>query len=720
MKIKNNTSNFYMNKNTAFKRAPKPDINVYWNNKPETEEYPKSISDAKKFLGIKDLALILHQSSFPVKNDDIFIGSHINSKALELNKFLKFHGFDSIQIGPPGLTKRSPYQSSVNSKNYLYTDFEKFETSNYAKILSKNDIHKTVSKFSKNKNYEDMSDQTNFVKAFLVADKLFNTAYENLNRLVEESDPDAVKLKNEFEKFKSENADWLEKDAVFSELKNIFKTDDNFFKWPDIYANLFEYIENPNSQKHQKALNTYSHLKETNGKNLELYKFKQFIIDKQEHEFKNTNGKLKYTTDAIIGFHMMDYYSHKDSFLPYYRVGTPYGGEGKAIGNGSPQGENQTWDIPVVNPKKLFIKNKQGEIIGLGPAGKLIKQKFEKLLDTYENIRIDHAIGLIDPWIYDRRKVETLKGLYPYETNETPVHVIYKNAHGANISMMHKNNVFGYDKGWDRDITDKINKEIKDMPDIDPDGDYAKILDEILLPLFKEKGANPEDMAWETLGCDTPKFREVFDKTRDGKNLPEITSAYQWQIEKRLSNPRHKEDTVILGCHDHPPFAQVCDDKFYAEKNCPNGIYEENYIVGALYPEISSDERKNIMNQLRWDRRLRVKLKFSEMMRYAQKIQLTFMDFFGLDKTYNVAGTKNKQNWKLRLKKSYQEDYYKALEWKPGDDGVYKIALNMPEILKRSVIAKIQTEKNGDFPKYQELIDRLDYFENVLKTPEKD
>ena len=178
-------------------------------------------------------------------------------------------------------------------------------------------------------------------------------------------------------------------------------------------------------------------------------------------------------------------------------------------------------------------------------------------------------------------------------------------------------------------------------------------------------------------------------------------------------------DTVILGCHDHPPFAQVCDDNFYAQKNCKNGMFEDHYIVGSLYPEMTNSQRADIMNQLRWDRRLRVKLKFSEMLRYAEKLQFTFMDFFGLDKTYNHAGTQNPDNWKLRLKKSYKEDYYRALEWQPGDDGVNRVALNMPEELKRPVIAKIATEKGSDFASHQELIDRLDYFEKMLKTPDE-
>ena len=90
------------------------------------------------------------------------------------------------------------------------------------------------------------------------------------------------------------------------------------------------------------------------------------------------------------------------------------------------------------------------------------------------------------------------------------------------------------------------------------------------------------------------------------------------------------------------------------------------------------------------------------------------MDFFGLDKTYNYAGTQNSDNWKLRLKKSYKEDYYRALAWQPGDKGVNNVPVNMPEQLKRAVIAKIGTG-GGDFAEQKPLIDKLEHYEQVLK-----
>ena len=695
--------------NPSLKRAPNEHAIVAWNKKTELQDYADTIQEAKDFLGIKKLSLILHQSCFPVKDNDIFVGSHINEKAKEVNSFLKLHGFDTIQLGPPGLTKLSPYTSSINSKNYIYTNFEELKSDKYANILEKKDIEKVLNTIKNRKNYEENSDESDFNKAFFVSDSLYRIAYKNFNKKVGEENELALNLKNEFEKFKKQNP-WLEKDALYVLQRSLLGLDDDFEQWPDISKNLFEYKENKTSPFNKDAEIIYNSLYKNFGKEIELYKFKQFIIDKQEKDFTKTSNKLKYDTDAIIGFHMMDYYANKEAFLKDYRVGTPYGGEGNAL-NGSVWGNNQTWDIPVLDPKKLFTKDDKGNITGLGIGGKLLKQKFENLLENYDDIRIDHVIGLVDPWIYNKNNIEIKT------EKDNPSKIIYKNANGANISYFANENVYKKEYEWGKELTKKINDSIKNMPDIDPDNDYAKILDYIILPLFKEKRINPKDMAWETLGCDTETFNNIFNKERNGEYLPEITSSYQWQIQKRLSDPKHKNNTVLLGSHDHPPFAKVCDDNFYKNNNCKNGIYEENYIVGSLFPELSNEKRGKIMEQLKWDKRLRVKLKFAEMFRYGEKIQLSFMDFFGLDKTYNYAGTQNPKNWKLRLKKDYQADYYKKLAWQPGENGVDNIALNMPELLKRSVIAKIKTEKNSNFESHKSLLDRLNYYEKILKEP---
>lgn len=712
MKINNFTKTYMPKSSQSFSRAPNPAIKMDSGEDEETF-YKNTIQEAKTYLGIKNLALILHQSSFPIQTNDLYIGSHISEKAVEFNKFAKLHGFDSIQLGPPGLTRLSPYTSCINSKNYLYADLEQLSTPQYANILPKDTTTELLDTLDKSRLYENATDQTHFNRAFYVHDKLFSVAYSNLLEKVKNHNTQALKLYSEFEKYQEKEKDWLDNDALFAHFNKKFGMDEDFYDWPDMNKNLIKYKNDTNSPKHNDALKYIKNIESKHGRELELYKFKQFVLDKQEHDFiKNNPDKCAYITDVIIGSSMSDVYANQDAYLKDYRVGTPYGGEGRTIGNGTTWGQNQTWDIPVLNPKKLFIKNANGEIIGLGEAGKVLHNKFSKLLDTYQNIRIDHAIGLVDPWIYNKNNVEIRYGRYENGPNNVAEHIIYKNAHGANISKMGKPKAYDSNqKGWDYNTTQQINNDIAQMPEVDPDGDYAKIIDEILIPLFTEKGLNVNDIVWESLGCNTEKFDEVYKNPK--RPLPDISSSYQYQLQYRP-----KEDWMMIGCHDHGPFSQICTDSFYKEKSSNGNIMNPSYLLGNLYPDLNNNDRQKLINDMDWDRRLRVKSKYEELLRFGQKIQFTFMDFFGLDKTYNAGGTQNPDNWKLRLKKSYKEDYYKALEWKPGDKGVYNIPVNMPEQLYRAVKSKIITEGDS-LQKHKELLDNLEYCDkNILKQSE--
>jgi len=117
----------------------------------------------------------------------------------------------------------------------------------------------------------------------------------------------------------------------------------------------------------------------------------------------------------------------------------------------------------------------------------------------------------------------------------------------------------------------------------------------------------------------------------------------------------------------------------------------------------------------------RIKAKFAELFLTCKKVQISFADFFGIDKTYNMAGTENSQNWKLRLNSDYEDDYYRNLA------SNNPTAINMPEILKIAVQAK-SDRNNLDFarenqtdiskennPEVQELINNLEKYEQILK-----
>ena len=110
-----------------------------------------------------------------------------------------------------------------------------------------------------------------------------------------------------------------------------------------------------------------------------------------------------------------------------------------------------------------------------------------------------------------------------------------------------------------------------------------------------------------------------------------------------------------------------------------------------------------------------------------KKIQISFADFFGINKTYNIAGEENDINWKLRLNKDYEDSYYKNLS------SENPTALNMPEILKIAVQAKadmnvVKAAHERGIPDeciseandvhVQNILDKLDKYEKILKEPE--
>ena len=144
----------------------------------------------------------------------------------------------------------------------------------------------------------------------------------------------------------------------------------------------------------------------------------------------------------MVGFNESDVWANQNAFLKDWKLGCPYGGV-----DNSPQ----TWGIPVLDPKKLLNKD-----CSLGESGKLLKEKISYSLKNYDNVRIDHALGLVDPYIYKENTV-------------------FRSANGA----------VNRDRLWANNVSN--------MHDIDPDGNFNKVLNKIVLPTFKEFGVVKND-----------------------------------------------------------------------------------------------------------------------------------------------------------------------------------------------------------------------------------
>lgn len=631
--------------------------------KEEKDYRNNALKPALDYLGTQEVAMILHGTCYPQDKNDIGVGSPYGKVAAQLIPFEILHGFNSNQLGPVGVIYNnmesiSPYKSTVSTRNYLFLDFSELTKDKYANILSEDEI-KNV--FDKPTITEENYAYSSFTEAFANYDYGIKIAYKNFKNKLNNNNPAAIELNNEFEKFKKSKGNSLKKEATFHVLSKIYGTND-FEKWDEQDKNLAKLIDKGDKP----AIERYKKLVHRSKEDFDTYIFAQFLLDKQIKDNTKLRKDLgfKYINDLLVGFSKADEWANQDLFLKDWRMGCPYGGK---FGP-------QLWDIPVLNPQKLFISETE-----LGPAGIYLKQKLDNALNDFDNIRIDHALGLIDPYIYN------------------------KNSVSINNEKLDKNKF-------------KANN-ISQMPELDPYGDFKRVLNNIIIPTLEEHGIDKNYPVWEDLCTETPVYNEIY---HNKNHLPGIT-----QLEfLRAENSQDENDWGLIGSHDSCPANEMIK-KDWVRNNDAWNIF---YLAGFLNSNPKRAKyRDEFCKKIDNNDAERVKAKFAELFLTCKKIQISFADFFGINKTYNVAGEENNINWKLRLNQDYEDTYYKNLS---GDNPT---ALNMPEILKMAVQAKADmtttkhAQKNGipddmisaEPPEnVREILNKLDTYEKILKEKE--
>lgn len=625
----------------------------------ERDYRENALQAAFDYLGTQEVAMIIHGTSFPEYDKTLSVGSPYGKAAANFIPFEILHGFNSNQLGPVGVIRDaqhiSPYKSTISTRNYLFTDLYELTTDKYANILSKDILDFVIDKTPQTANNYAYSD---FPEAFADYQYCMKIANKNFKEKLANNDANAIRLNEEFKNFKKEKGTDVYKDALFDILVEHYETMD-FTKWNDIDRNLIKKLE----EKDSEAIERYKKLTTMSKDEYESYILGQFILDKQIKENTELRKKLgfKYISDLLVGFSPSDEWAHQDLFLKDWRMGCPHGGEYGP----------QLWDVPVLDPNKFFKSETE-----LGPAGLYLKKKLVDALENFDNVRIDHALGLIDPYIYDKNSVKFVNGK-------------------MDLGKFRANN-------------------ISNMPDVDPNRNYEQVLSRIILPTLEEKGIDKNYPVWEDLCTDTPVFNRIY---HEQNKLPGIT-----QLEyMRAEESQDPDDWGLVGSHDSDPATEMIKKDWVKSHKAWNIFY----LAGFLNSDPKRAQyRDSFCKQIDKDDSLRVKAKFAELFLTCKKIQISFADFFGINKTYNKGGEENDTNWKLRLNKNYEDSYYANLA------SEHPTALNMPEILKIAVQAKadMNVVKNSTNPQLDDfensdnnsqevkkILDNLDKYEKILK-----
>jgi 4-alpha-glucanotransferase len=690
----------------------------------EAEQMSQAMAESGKALN-KNWFFIIHGSVMPAApGENTGFGSLFSNGAKALTQFVKSLGFLGFQLGPDGKTKAfdpSPYESSANSDNELFIDLKQLTTPEWGEILSLegfNSITDPLKSDDKNSNAntrhnslkaEDQEFNIQFqyrrreiealnlppeektkrlldlehsilefnqnkhpVAHYLYAQKEYlsstgalQKAYQKF-KLAPENHPVLSSLQQDFKKFKETHQDWLEKDALYQVLSDLYQND-YYPNWPNpLDKDLNKILKNPQDTNYPQALNRKKQLETTYQEDLDFYAFCQFVVDVQKKKMKafhKTQG-IVCLGDSLIGFSPRDVWAKPEAFLEV----TQFTGG---------------WGLPVLNPEKLFLDAEGRE---LGPSGQVLYDKYKRVFQYYDGVRIDAAAKLYDtvlegPGVGNRQFPDTFLSRVFSPAARDAYHKIYPNIIQKVIQ--------------DHQIPLNLvcAEALADYPPV-PEGDWKQaFLTQVLgniPPIFQGQGEDRLEQA-------------------PPKSMAYVTSHDAPSISVLLRSPKETDYFQIKEMVDERMDGVLKQQR--SDYNLKNGRPHSmlSYLAGYTCPPDYPGGLEAYKELLKTDNQAFIEAKMVELLLCpAENVQISFMDLFQMAAVYN-----NRQpgliNWRVRLPDAFKEIYYAKLE---NNEGV-----NLPKIARRALEIKAIRENQQE--RFQPIIERLKQSEAILaeKTP---
>ena len=476
-----------------------------------SQEYKSAVADALKALDKKNLALILHGVSFPSSlGENTGFGTYNSDGAKRVFDFMQGI-FSALQLGPAGKTKMSdpsPYCGTVFSKNPLFINLKELTTGEWEHLLSETTLENIVEN-----NPTKGTNRASYVYAIQRCDAAMKEVYENFKKKA------SWGLKRKFDKFKKENAYWLDNDALYEAF--CIENDSDY--WPQWQSELDRTLFGSADKKEAKK-----RIEEISKKYkdvIEKYKLEQFVVavqgEKTLEYAKERNIKL--IADRQVAFSDRDNWAYQALFKDGWSLGCPPDYFSK---------DGQAWGFSVVDPEKLF--NKDGS---LGPAGELLFKLYLKMFkENPGGVRIDHTVGLIDPWVYKQGslpKVEEGAGrLY-----SSPQHEELKKYSIA--TMEDVDDEFDPDEEkWIKQLSDEQIKR------------YGAMIEKIVIASAQKAGLDKDAIVAEDLGTLTYPVEKVMEKYGlQGMKLVQFVVAEEEDHPYRCKNIV-PNSWAMVGTHD--------------------------------------------------------------------------------------------------------------------------------------------------------------------------
>ena len=599
--------------------------------KTDDKKRVKTIQKALKALNKKNFALIMHGGSFPsAEGENTGFGTINSNGGKEIIDYASGI-FNAIQLGPAGKTKScdaSPYTGTIFSDNPLFVDLKQLTTPEWKCILSEETFREIVDN-NPNKN----STKTAYSYIYAKQAEALNEAWQNFK-----AKPDK-KLLKEFQEYKIRNDFWLDKDSLYEALSIEHGND----YWPLWDSETDKNLFNPKSiEEKMEFAKRIEEISKKYEDDIEKYKFIQFVLNKQNEktrEYALENG-IKMIADRQVAFSDRDTWAYQSLFLDGWMLGCPPDYFSK---------DGQAWGFPVMNPDSMY--NADGS---LGEGGLLMKNLYKKMFrENPGGVRIDHIVGLIDPWVYKagkKPKIEEGAGrLY-----SSPEHPFLKQF--AIATMDDLDMELEADK--EKRVKTLSKKQIKE---------YGRLIEKIVIAAAEEEGLDKNAIVCEDLGTLTNPVAAVMKEYKlQGMRLTQFVVPEKPEHPYRCCNIE-KNAWAMVGTHDNEPIRMWAESMIHTHE----GYLHAKNLAEDLFAEC--ENKDDIIVKLTDDVDFLTETKLVEIFASkAENIQIFFTDFFQICDVYNRPGTSGDQNWSLRLPDNFKD----------------MTPINLANILKLAIIAR--------------------------------
>ena len=545
------------------------------------------IRKALKALGKKNFVFIMHNGSFPsVEGENTGFGT-INSQAGK--NFIDYASglFDAIQMGPAGKTKSSdssPYTGTIFSNNPLFIDLKELTTDKWHKILSE----KTFKDIVDNNPNKDKN-KTSYSYITKRQDEALTEAYENFLKLNDKN------LNAEFDTYKIENDSWLDKDSLYE----AFALENGTDYWPNWKNKADKNVFNPKSIEEKIEYGKrIDEMSKKYAKEIDKYKFIQFVLNKQNVETKKyaDSKNIKMIADRQVAFSDRDCWAYQSLFLEGWCLGCPPDYFSK---------DGQAWGFPVIDPEKLY--NSDGS---LGEAGILMKNLFKKMFkENPGGVRIDHIVGLIDPWVYKAGKKPM---------PEQGAGRLYSSPEHPELSKY----AIAKLEDLDTTLTPDKEKRVKSLTE-EQIRLYGRLIEKIVIAAAKEEGLTKDSIVCEDLGTLTNPVAAVMKEYELlGMKLTQFTVPTEDDDPYRCKNIT-KKCWAMIGTHDNQPVSLWAKSLVHTHE----GYLHVKNLVEDLFKE--APNKDEIIVKMTNDENFLKETKLVELFAcQAENIQIFFTDVF--------------------------------------------------------------------------------------------